>query len=785
MSCAPSAEIVNIVDNILIKQGLFDLNDVINNFSKEKSRITAQLTVESEHRLQDLDTMMNKMKEANCSLQELKLNANKLDELRKDNDKSNQSNFKIFDDAMIVMKNIAAVENISNQMRNFQRDKLYVTQLIDEELKKEDDDAEDGGNRFVSSDGNNFLIAHYHLNQLRNFEDQLKDKASNSSTSSAMIEKVSDDIEVLTKKFDDLLECIVDNVYNLYVSDNFGYLIKTSKVIEFEEKEDLKVRVRNSLVKEGLQATDTDKILRTKERNYKDKFRKMLKLTIEDKISTLTDNHEDPYKACLSIVGKLLPEDLNDPVAKEMADSYYGILSVYRESSRRCAPQQWKLFSNVFEWCQTVIRNAIVGMLDAGTATDDIIGKIIHLNLDNKAKLSKEFQIPLAVVKKFSFLPEERKRLILNERLNNRKNDLFQHVQNLLKRDANKFRELCANGSLDGMVLNVAGPFVSLLQSHFGLCNKLHDESTNIEFLAFFASEIVKMYCDGWTNCIMDIYHQFVSGQGIVGFFPEQLSLLAVFFGKLADEIELKFMMKETENGIVVEGLNAIFLNKDSAKKIEEIRDSSIKVAIDITIDCLKLYAKITIHDIDALFDEIFTKQWYSDSNTIDRILKLIGENSFEPFRNVIEKRSNAADEVMHGLLDKFTDEFILRYLQSLNNRNKIHKKFDVSIERDQNRLKSFISYYGGEDIQDVVTKLVVFDFVKELILSNDYEQIWSEILESAPLISTSLLRIILECKKEKKIDSIVSRCEDVPSKNTNSREFDFLKQFTYIPNKK
>lgn len=771
---APPLDVLERIDSLLNDHGLNEISTVIETVKKEKSRINAQLKLESDNRLKDFDSMMLKMKDTSSQLQELKLNVSKLDELQKDNSNDNQNNFNIFDEAMIVMNNVSSVEKMIDQMNSFERDIKYVGQLIEMEFKLIDSDLNDDGDRFIQSSGDNFLIAHYQLNKLLDFNDKLKEQKSKLPQTDQMINKITNDLKNVSGKFDQLLEHIVDSVYEFYLIGNFQYLIKTSKVIEYEEKEDLKVRIWKNLMND--ESTHNFKINRLEERGYKTKFRDLIKVTIQDKISTLKADEKDPYKACQIVVNKMLPADPNDPIA----NSYYDILTVYREAARQCAPAQWKLFSNVLIWCQMVIRDIILDALDSKVYTDDLIGKIIHLNLDNKNRLMK-MSIPNSIVKSVSLLPEDRKRVILNDRLSIRMNDLQQHINNLLKRDMKNFQELCSNGvSSDELGLNVAAPIINLLKSHFGLINQLHDESITIEFLNYFGNEILKFYCTSWSNLTMDSYQKFISGEGNLSYFPEQLSNLSVYFSKLADELELMFEITNLSGGgFELMNLGFVFNLEGSRVKIDEICEICIKSSIDITVECLSIYAQVTIHDVDMLFDELFKSEWYSDHSLIDKILKLVSENSFEPFKEVVRNHSNVPDEVMHGLLDKFVDEFILRYLDSLNNRNKVLSGIDKAIGRDLGKINGFLQYYGGGE-DDESIKLLILEYVQTLMVNDNYEQMWVEIIDSIPNMPIDLLRIILECKKEKNIESTVKLCENITTVNATNKSFEFLKRFTY-----
>lgn len=774
MTYAAPLDVLERIDSLLRDHGISEISTVIENVKKEKLRINAQLKLESDNRLKDFDAMMASMKDTNAQLQELKLNATKLDELQKDNMSENQSNFNIFDEAMVVMNNVSSVEKMIEQMNSFEVDIKYVDQLLEKEFKLIDDDLNDDGDRFLKSHGDNFLIAHYQLNKLMDFHERLKQKKSKLPQTANMTDKISSDLSKVVDKFDQLMENIVDSVYELYLSGNFEYLIKLSKVIEYEEKEDLKVKIWKSLVNED--TGNNFKLNRVEARGYKTKFRELIRVTIQDKVSSLKENETDPFKACQIVVNKMLPSDPNDPIA----NSYYDILTVYREAARQCAPAQWKLFSNVLTWCQAVIREIILNALDSKVYTDDLIGKIIHLNLDNRNRLMK-MNIPKPIVKTVSLLPDDRKRVILNDRLSLRMNDLQQHINNLLKRDSKNFQELCMNGETKSEVrLNVAAPIISLLKSHFGLINQLHDESITIEFLNYFGNEILKFYCNAWNSLIMDSFARFTTGDGSFSYFPEQLSNLSVYFSKLADELEAKFEITNLEGGAFeLVNLGSVFNMEGSRTKLEELCDICIKNSIDITVDCLSVYAQVTIHDVDMLFDEIFKSEWYNDQTLLEKILKLVSENSFEPFKAVVNTHSNVPDEVMHGLLDKFIDEFILRYLSSLNNRNKVLKGVDRAIERDLGMINGFLQYYGGDE-DDESLKLLVLEYVQSLMVNDNYEQMWVEIMDSIPNMPIDLLRIILECKREKNIESTVKLCENITSVNGSNKTFEFLNRFTY-----
>lgn len=779
-------EILSQIDSLL---STTSLQQAINTIQTEKTQINAQLKTQSDNRLEDLDTMMNSIQETNAELQDLKTYVNQLDELAASTNSTTPNNKnlrgginEIFEESMVVMNNINSVEKIITQMRSFNRDHDMINDMLDRELNVFHVDDENG-DALTQADGNGVLLIHYHLTQLMDFNDQLKVRDSNISKSQQMTQNISSKLENLKLKFDDLLELIMDNIYELYLLGNYQYLIKTFKVIEYEEKEDLKFSIWQNL--NSTSSNENVKMNRSNRRGYKEKCLQLIKLTIQDKIESIKGEETDPFKACSLVVSRMLNE--KDPICQ----SYYDILSVYRQAIRKCCPPHWKLFGEILNWCQMVIREVIVKVIESKVFNDDLIGKIIHLNLDNRTRLIK-MGIPTPIAKSVSFLPDDKKKIILTDRLNTRMQDLQSHVNNLLKRDMNNFHQLCSRGQIgqDGQEtrLNVSMPIVNLLKSHFGLIDQLHDEFISIEFLNYFGNEILKIYCTSWGNLITETFQKFINGgESELSYFPEQLSNLSVYFSKLADELEVIFQINQLDGKAIELGnLNqCIFVNEESKNRIEEICEICIKNSIDITIDCLNVYAKVTIHDVDTLFNEIFTKKWYSDGIYIEKILKLISENSFEPFKASVSQLSQSPEEVMHGLIDKFVDELILRYLYSLNSREKVLAGIEKAIGRDINKMANFVHYYSQDnedDEDDETAKLLVLEYLQTMMTNSNYEQMWVEIVESIPNMPLDLLRLVLECKREKGVDAIIKSCEAVSNGGAGSSKstFEFLNRFIY-----
>ncbi|TID26258.1 hypothetical protein CANINC_002790 [Pichia inconspicua] len=755
--------------NTLIKNedDVADIEKLITDIRKEKTTIDSQLALEQERHLSQIHTMISKMQTASKSLSDLKYSFEKLEDLRKDNLMNTKEEFQVFDKAALALKNINAVEKIYEDLSSFDTKCGVILQVLDKELLKDEND------ELSLSTGDNILIAHYELTKLRDSYDNMVNMSQESrlSATKQIVSMFENKLSQCINKFDHLLGIVVDSILDFVGTGNFGYLIKVVKIIQYEEKEDLKVRLWSKLLDSKSEEDDIAdnkllKVNRFREREYKSRFELMIEKSIKDVFHEVKQAND--VKIFLG----------------EEGDFYYSSLVGFKVAVDKCFPKEWDFFPKILKWHQDSVREIIDSVLSKESLSNAELSEVLEVDYDNKKKLKKLFKLNVAQIKALRLVPEEKRKQLLNNSLQENINSTTKWVETALKKSIAKFESLSEEPSDrkdDRLSFQVAQDIMLILSSNTKSIRILMDASVLVQYFTFFANDIMKIFQEHWIDsldkmCIMWINSRNdvnVNTNPNIGYLPRYITNLSNDCLILTDALERDF-------DLITEGLSEVHTTK-----LHEMKQVATNHSIELGTYCLQKLSTLAYEDYSPIMNELFTKNWYKSSTIIDNILQIIDQEYLLPFIDF------SYPELLISLFDFITDDFILAYMTKLNYCRKFEDKIVETLERDGHKIMDVLGKHDEDGILE--NKMIIFDVLIELILADNDEEIidkWNTALLEIHDLPVDFLHIVLDCKKyeKSKITFLVNECEELckQSRNENiDKPANAIRKFHYSPSKK
>ncbi|ODV87772.1 hypothetical protein CANARDRAFT_205205 [[Candida] arabinofermentans NRRL YB-2248] len=778
----PSLSILSRVSALLKdEEDLAKITTLQDNINKERASITSQLNLESENRIDKLTSIFESLQNSGKNLKRLKDNLKKVEEL-KDDSMTNIDRYWLFDKSSVVYSNFGEVENTYYKFLNLPQQFETLNRLLDNTLPSNEDDFD------VTENYNDILRIHYELNELRDFKDKLFVMASNTREDlKQIVSKSFSQLDNLVHKFDNFIKLIIDNFVSIVGAQNFGLIIRIIKIIEAEEREDFKLRMVTYLIqdnKKNFKNTDQDKVQesqiklknfvqRTQPRDYKQKFTAYFQESIE------------------STFEMILQDQGLDQILNILDENYYEILNAYQVSVPKCFPKNWNFFRRLLEWYQLALRDVILKILNNPDLPNITVVQVLTFDYNNRTALKEKYKLNKAELESLSLLSTEEKQRLLNEHLQFNQSKTKEWVnnatQNAMKLFVLKSKEP-PDSTFEKLGIETAQTMIEILRSNINSLLDVGDSPLMIEYLQFFVNDILKKFYIEWTKILKNEVIKWNSEATLssspeenndstenIGFLPRYVTILANDCVKLINGLEGQFR-----------GIQEM-LHVKFHQELEDILSEGSQYIIDTGTECLASLNEFIIAEYQGFLIDIFTKSWYKNGDMIGNSLEVIGSY-------IIPLKEFLDPELFESLFELVYDTFLLRYLESLNNRNKIDlKKFEECVERDGYLInEQFTSYYSDDTnmnnqiVEDHLYILEILIMIVGFENENDYTQSWNSLLETFNDLPTNFLKLILENKKVKdsKIKFIVDECAN-NSKNFQLSNPNLTPTFIYSPGKR
>lgn len=268
-------------------EDLSKLDDIRQQFAKEKSTVDIKLSTTTDVQITSINHNLAQLNQTIANLEEIKGGISKFHNTYEES----VSSVKDYD----LIRRIISINQYLNQVTSLYEDIRRLRGILDtlnRDIINETNIIKDD----LSYTLPNILVIHYRYTQIRNFADYLENYSQTLSDDfKSIVYNIISPVRETIRLFDELLnECIMSITESTKI-DNFELLYKVVSIILWEDKEDTKLSVMQNL---NLIKNDANKRyndFRFKRRNYRKFFFERFKLTFEDTFNSCVDHYRsDP-----------------------------------------------------------------------------------------------------------------------------------------------------------------------------------------------------------------------------------------------------------------------------------------------------------------------------------------------------------------------------------------------------------------------------------------------------------------------------------------------------------
>ncbi len=694
---------------------------------------------------------------------------------------SSIQNFEFINKVSIIHSNFSEIMEIYENIKSLHEKITYINQLIDEDLDEE-------GRVSLDSPMPNLLQAHYHLSQLSDFRDKLIQLAQLSASDDVKrtIQKHFQALEPVNEKFErSLFEDISDGLLEFYRENNQSLIIRTVKIIDYEERHDLENMLINKIYAEHEKQVSRSNVYDPK----KDRNNLLQKLSTNEpnKENSKTTSFRNRSLISFRLKPRNYKAKMISAIAKSVAATFENCISTFsdplellqnldwvfadlifvKQELVKCFPSDgsWNIFVIYFDIYHTGVQKLIGDVISESSGETGADTTVITAIIDFDKKYSNILKNQLKVEDK-NLLEAETKTKLLDDYLKLLVSNMKQWIGQLAATEYPEFKARRREPEVEhDKTISLGG--------------------TVIVFRMF--NQQVDVALDSGQGKIVD---------GTIGYFSELLRDRQKKWSQtLTDEVERQLtydlLMLEREKKkdnddppeavppglleyIVAFGndqIKAADYTTSLQSKISELVSKKYKTSIvdnltkvtdgfvDLVTECINQVIKIILTDVNETLKTVFTKKWYNNGTTS---IVLVWETLTE-YMNDFKSIMNPS--IFDIFVEFLLDNAIIGYLSGLKEHHtfKGEDKTIAIIKQNLGKLYENFSEFMESDM--IQTKFKIFEHLIEFIENNDSDDIvlqrFGEVRVDFPDCPLSFLNDVLNCKKHfdsKRVSSILGR---------------------------
>ncbi|GME80504.1 unnamed protein product [Ambrosiozyma monospora] len=730
-------------DLIKSEDDLLKLDAIKEGLQKEKETVSSQLKLEEQRRVDQIAKLVANLQSSNKNYSDLRQSVYKLNNLAS----SNELIDKNLNSSAAVLKNFQEVQAIYDMFLNLSKKYQLIDQLISLEMKQ--------GEISETSSGDNMLMIHYELTKLHDFKDELTVWANKSTNDVQLtVSSQMEPLEGLITKFETIIKLVIESFPEIIDCANYGLLIKLVKIIQVEEREDMKMQLLEKVSAGRSNANmSTNKIKRASPRNYRSKFETYFKKHIESAFDMLKSEN---YATALDLV----------------KENYYDTLQIYKHGVDQCFPPSWNFFkSKVLKWYQGALSSFINAILDDESITNEFIATLIQFDYENRQQLKQLFGLKKAELDSVALLPAEQKTKLLNDALEFNTNTTTTLINNALKPVFEIFKERTKEPPeyKDGGMLGVetAQNIMGIFQASITYLSDLGDSTLLCSYIRNFSYEIMHDYHDKWVEVLNTESSKWNadSQDPTIGLLPRYITIVANDCVKFADALEMKCEdIKKLVHVSFHDGLSESF-------------GAAAQFELDLGQTCLQKLNYFMEVEYQPLLTNVFTKQWYNSDQDISEAMRIMDESYLSPYQEYLN------EELFIALFEVALDKFLFNYVDKLKQKKAVFekKKFEAKMDRDGQLFNETFSKFDSVGIFSVHAFILdlIIDVLNHCEDEQDYIDKWDGAVAAFNDIPLSFMKLLLDFKKIKdsKARFILDECETIKA---DPVEPSFMGDFVY-----
>lgn len=736
------------------------IREIKEQLAKEKSTVDYQLSKESTKNFQDVVVSLEKLNIAQKNVRFLKDKLRDVNTLSEEN-KSSIDRYEIINNATIIHELIEKTTSIYDKIVNFNDLIEHVEKSLDEELAG---DALDTGCPYL-------LHIHYMLTMARDFHDQSSVLAHISTDDvQRTMQRLFVRLPEIIEKFNKLLESIVYDLIEAVRTENQSLLIRLFKIIDVEEREDIKIIATRHIIETKERETEAAKIRklpnkistlnveeldsttsqypsyaalaqeilngtiqsRTQARGYKEFFFKEIKKSIQDMFVEVRKTYDGDKKF----------EVLNN------LDWVFNELIIAKTHLSKYCPSHWQIFHKYYQYYYEELNKLIQELVYSEPETI-IILDILDYDKSFQNTLKKDFGFTKDELQ--SVIGDKEKETLLKDYLNLIVSKMQEWFGNLTKTEIQIFMERTTPPHTDSEGL--------LFLDGTKTCFQMFSQQVEVAAgsgQAKILVGVVEKFCaqlaqrqKKWMDAIgievkkcIEYNHKFEENPESVTKDDESAGGLVEYLVAIAND-----QMKAADY--------AVAISQKYGSMVSKVHERAISNNIEHTLDGFAEVAKcssmglitLMFDDLRKPYTQIFSKTWYTGNQA-----QQIADTLYEYLGDI---KSQMNPFVYSTLVESVIEETILRFIECLKYEHSFkskNNKFLECMKRDfEVFYKLFVQFVPEEEKGIIDDKFKLMEFFMDFCCgpADGIMETWQQCLEVYWDCPVLLLAAILKCRKD------------------------------------
>ncbi|EPZ32109.1 Exocyst complex component Sec6 domain-containing protein [Rozella allomycis CSF55] len=705
-----AAEAINRIQLLLTHPD--DLNHklptLISKISCEKAEIDNQLLGEVRNAIEDIKNGLTQIGKSKSDISDIA----KALHLMEKASKESQDNIENFEFIKSVYDRFYALESEIER----------VSMLIADDLK----------HNYKNSE--HLLLIHYHLTKLEEFRSMTMQQVNKSTIDIRLIvEKFFQKLDKTWDMFEDFLWKLVENMVEIILASQGGLLIKVLKIIEYEEREDLKeFEYLDFKAKADSATLQQMKALGErpprKVKSYKSRMMSALHTGIANRfkdkiIMEQKQSVSDSFKKLEFVIDELLV--IHDELILRIPDKDpsfdFFILEYHR---------------NVHYYLNEILKTNI--------GPSDILN-VISWVTNYYDDMNTRVAIPIELLE--PKLLDGNEDSLINEYISLTKNKIEEWISNLFDNESRAFINREGPPECDAKGIFIS-PGITVDLFHIF---RQHIESTLRSSRSKLLSDVIK-------ECVQSLLEFLKNMQNML---KKEVQNAIDKPDDIAIGIEYYLIMMANSCMICCDNLEEI-LKKVEKEINDEYKVSSsqeLKKVIDgfskLSKECYRMLIDIIFATLKPVINQLFTPKWY-EGQFVETILVTF-EDYYSDFQN------HTLEFIFGKIIVESSEKFILCYFEQMRARNskfKISECSDILSEDYSNAIRTFSQYRPMKRIQKIfepLEKVIALLTADKKLIYPDFPLIFLEdILVRRDDMDKSTLRETMEsCRKKVKEEKV------------------------------
>lgn len=736
------------------------IRDIKSQLLKQKSAIEYQLSKESERYFGDVQQSLGLLNISQKSVSSIRDSINDINKLSDEN-KSSIKRYDVIFDATKLYETITTTSTIYEKIKKYASLVSTIDELLDEELSQ---DALDTGCP-------NLLPIHYMLTSARDFQDQMTVMANVSTADvQGTAQKLFSRVSGLVSKFDQLLETLIYDVVELIRGEQVSVVIRLFKIIDLEEREDLKIiAIRNIITKKEIEAEKASikklpnnklsKALsgestvneypssnglymeiingtistRVAGRGYKNFFFNKLKQSIKDMFIEVRKEYSDEKKF----------EVLNN------MDWVFNELLMVRDHLATYCPPYWNIFNRFYDLYYGEIHLLVNELVESEPETLVILD-ILDFDKTFQQTLVKDFGFKKKDTK--SVIGDDKKEILFRDYLNLIVVKMTEWFGNLEKAEFDVFLERTTppHTDSDGLLfLDGTKTCFQMFTQQVEVAAGSNQSKILVGVIENFVGILLKRQTN-WNDKISNEVNKLLKYNQLYDEDPQNVPPEMECPGGLLEYLiaVANDQMRAADYTMAISNKYGALVSKSYEKEITKHMDLALDGFADVVKSSSNGLLQIMFDDLKLPYSEIFSKSWYTGS-----YVQQISDTLYEYLVDIRTQMSPVVFNIFIGnVVDEAFFEFInaLNYEHSFKNKN---NKFIECMKRDFEIFFTLFTKFVTEDQkQEIIDRrFKVMEYFMDLSCEPMDEIIgtWRDFLLEYPETPLEFLRAILKSRKD------------------------------------